>query len=92
MAMTFLSLVLVRIQRKWGATLKKTWETRDQMFGPKPDDQKELRILNRTLRCWQGWVGLCCEFETSLRGCQRAGTEQVETNTIWAEMITDVSR
>ena len=32
------------------ATLKKRWETRDQMIGPKPGDQKELRILNRTLR------------------------------------------
>ena len=29
---------------KMGATLKKRWETRDQMIGPKPDDQKELRI------------------------------------------------
>ena len=34
---------------KMVATLKKRWETRDQMIGPKPDDQKELRILNRTL-------------------------------------------
>ena len=32
-------------------TFKKRWETRDQMIGSKPDDQKELRILNRTLRC-----------------------------------------
>ena len=32
-------------------TLKKRWETHDQMIGPKPDDQKELQILNRTLRC-----------------------------------------
>ena len=40
-----------------GATLKKRWETRDQMIGPKPDDQKELRILNRTLRwCRDGLV------------------------------------
>ena len=35
---------------KMGATLKKRWETHDQMMRPKPDDQKELRILNRTLR------------------------------------------
>ena len=35
---------------KMGATLKKRWETRDQMIGSKPGDQKELRILNRTLR------------------------------------------
>ena len=56
MAMTFLSLVLVRIQRM-GATLKKRWETRDQMIGPKPDDQEKLRILNRTLRwCKDGLV------------------------------------
>ena len=42
---------------KMGATLKKRWETRDQMIGPKPDDQKELRILNRTLRwCKDGLV------------------------------------
>ena len=34
---------------KLGATLKKRWETRDQMIGPKPDDQKELRIPNRAL-------------------------------------------
>ena len=40
-----------------GATLKKRWDTRDQMIGPKPDDQKELRILNRTLRwCKDGLV------------------------------------
>ena len=32
------------------AGLKKRWETRDQMIGPKPGDQKELHILNRTLR------------------------------------------
>ena len=42
---------------KMGATLKKRWETRDQMIGPKPDDQKEPRILNRTLRwCKDGLV------------------------------------
>ena len=42
---------------KMGATLKKRWETRDQMIGPKPDDQKELRILNRTVRwCKDGLV------------------------------------
>ena len=42
---------------KMGATLKKRWETRDQMIGSKPDDQKELRILNRTLRwCKDGLV------------------------------------
>ena len=33
-----------------GATLKKRWETRDQMIASKPGDQKELRILNRALR------------------------------------------
>ena len=39
------------------ATLKKRWETRDQMIEPKPDDQKELRILIRTLRwCKDGLV------------------------------------
>ena len=39
------------------ATLKKRWETRDQMIGPKPDVQKELRILNRTLQwCKDGLV------------------------------------
>ena len=41
---------------KMGATLKKRWETRDQI-GPKPDDQKELGILNRALRrCKDGLV------------------------------------
>ena len=35
---------------KRGATLKKRWGTRDQMIGSKLGDQKELRILNRTLR------------------------------------------
>ena len=39
---------------KMGATLKKRWETRDQMIGPKPDDQKELRSINRTLRWCKG--------------------------------------
>ena len=63
MAMTFLSLVRVRIQRKLEATLKKRWETRDQMIGSKPGDQKELRILNRTLRwCKDGLV-----FASNLR-------------------------
>ena len=37
-----------------GATLKKRWETRDQMIGSKPGDQKVLRILNRTLRWCKG--------------------------------------
>ena len=42
---------------KMGATLKKRWETRDQMIGPKPDDPKELRNLNRSLRgCKDGTV------------------------------------
>ena len=37
--------------------LKKRWETRNQMIGPKPDDQKELCIVNRTLRwCKDGLV------------------------------------
>ena len=39
------------------AGLKKRWETRDQMIGPKPGDQKERHILNRTLRwCEDGLV------------------------------------
>ena len=42
---------------KMGTTLKKSWETRDQMIGPRPDDQKELYILNRMLRwCQDGLV------------------------------------
>ena len=42
---------------KMEATLKKRWETRDQMIGSKPGDQKELRNLNRTLRwCKDGLV------------------------------------
>ena len=42
---------------KMGAALKKRWDTRDQMIGPKPDDQKELGILNPTLRwCKDGLV------------------------------------
>ena len=42
---------------KMGATLQKRMETRDHMIGPKPGDQKELRILNRTLRwCKDGLV------------------------------------
>ena len=61
---------------KIGATLKKRWETRDQMIGPKPDDQKELRIL----RWCKRWVGLCCGFETWQRGCRRVWTEQVEAS------------
>ena len=44
------------IAKMW-ATLKKRWETRDQMIGPKPDDQKKLCSLNRTLRwCKDGFV------------------------------------
>ena len=42
---------------KMGATLKKIWETRDQMIGSEPGDQKELPILNRTMRwCKDGLV------------------------------------
>ena len=53
-----------------GATLGKRWETRDQMIGPKPSDQKELCILNRTLRwCKDGLV-----FAANLRH----GTEKSE--------------
>ena len=51
---------------KMGATLKKRWETRDQTIGSKPDDQKELRILDCTLRwckdgfgTWSGFFFLC---------------------------------
>ena len=41
---------------KMETTLKKRWETRDQMIGPKLVDQKELHI-NRTLRwCKDGLV------------------------------------
>ena len=55
---------------KMGATLGKRWETRDQMIGPKPSDQKELCILNRTLRwCKDGLV-----FAANLRH----GTEKSE--------------
>ena len=44
------------IANMW-ATLKKRWETRDQMIGSKLDDQKALRILYRTLRwCTDGLV------------------------------------
>ena len=35
---------------KVGALLKKRWETQDQFVGARPDDQKKLHILNRTLR------------------------------------------
>ena len=38
-------------------TSQKIWETRDQMIGSKPGDQKELSFLNRTLRwCKNGLV------------------------------------
>ena len=57
MAMTFFVAGPRQDIAKMGATLKKRWEKRDQMIGPKPDDQKELRILNRTLRwCKDGLV------------------------------------
>ena len=42
---------------KMGATLKKRWEIRDQMIRSKPGDQKQLHMLNRTLRwCKDGLV------------------------------------
>ena len=42
---------------KMVTTFKKRWETREQMIGPRPDDQKELRVLYRTLRwCKDGLV------------------------------------
>ena len=48
---------------KMEATLKIRWETRDQMIGAKPHDQKELHILSRTLRwCTDGFV-----FSANLR-------------------------
>ena len=68
---------------KMGATLEKRWETRDQMIGPEPSDQKELRILNRTLRWFKDGLVFCSEFETRQRGCRRDGTEQVETSTVF---------
>ena len=67
---------------KMEATLKKRWETRDQMIGPKPDDQKERRNLNRTLRWCRRRIGLCGEFETWQRDGRRAGTEQVEASLV----------
>ena len=66
---------------KMEATLKKRWETHDQMIGPKPDDQKELRILNRTAMV-QGWICLCGEFEAWQRGCRQDGTEQDEASVV----------
>ena len=53
---------------KMGATLKKRWETRDQMVGPRPDDRKE-HIFSRTLRWCEDGFGLCSEFETCQRSC-----------------------
>ena len=42
---------------KTGAMLKKRWETRDQMIGAGPHDQKELHIFNQTLRwCKDGLI------------------------------------
>ena len=67
---------------KMRATLMKRWETRDQMIGPKPDDQKELRILHRTLRWCKDGLVFCGEIETWQRGCRRAGSEQVETSIV----------
>ena len=58
MAMTFLSLVLVRIKQRWWRHSRK-----DQMIGSKPDDQKELRILNRTLQ----WCKVGLVFAANLR-------------------------
>ena len=54
-----------------GVTLEKRWETRDQMLEPKPDDQKELRIVNRTLRWCKG--GLV--FAANLRHCREVVDE-----------------
>ena len=42
-----------------GSLLKERWEHRDQLIGPGSDDQKELHVLNRTLRwCRDGLVFL----------------------------------
>ena len=65
-----------------GATLKKRWETRDEMIGSKSGDQKELRILNRMLRwCKDGLV-----FAANLRHGQEVvvepGIEQVEASLV----------
>ena len=46
---------------KMGATLKKRWETRDQIS--KPGDQKELRILNRTPRRRKDGMVFAAKFE-----------------------------
>ena len=56
---------------KRGATLKKRWETRDQMIGPKPDDQKEPPYSQSyaAMVTWQ-------------RSCRRDGTERVETSVV----------
>ena len=57
MAMTFFVAGPRQEVAKMRATLMKRWETRDQIIEPKPDDQKELRILHRTLRwCKDGLV------------------------------------
>ena len=65
-----------------GATLKKRWETRDQMIGPKLDDQKEVRILNRTLRCCKDGLVFAANLRHGGEGCRRAGTEQVEASLV----------
>ena len=67
---------------KMEATLKKSWETGDQMIGPKPDDQKGTPHSQSYAAMVQGWVGLRGEHETWQRGCRQAGTEQVEASLV----------
>ena len=55
--MTSLSLVLSRVQRRWGRRSRKDGELVIRWLEQKTHDQKELHILNRTLRwCKDGLV------------------------------------
>ena len=70
---------------KMRATLKRRWETRDQVIGSKPDDQKERRILNRTLRWCKGGLVFAA---ANLRRCREVVDElQVEASFVSGQTV-----
>ena len=53
------------------------------MIGSKPDDHKELRILNRTLRWCEDGLVFAANLRHAWQGdCRRVGIEQVEASLV----------
>ena len=68
---------------KWmQKTSQKIWETRDQMIGYKPGDQKELPILNRTLRWCKNGLVFAANLKHDREVVDELGLSKVEASLV----------